>query len=215
MASSPADVLHALRWRYATKKFDPAKKIPGETWAALEEVLILTPSSMGMQPWKFIVVTDPAMKARLRPAAHNQAQVVDCSHFVVFAVRKNLDDAHIDRLFTRSSEVHGVPEESLAGYRKSGTSLIEQARTEGRLDTWQTHQLYIALGNFMTSAAILGVDTCPMEGIQPPQFDEMLGLVGTPYSTVVACAAGYRHPDDKSAARKKVRFKPEDVIVRI
>jgi nitroreductase len=215
MASSPADVLHALRWRYATKKFDAAKKIPTETWAALEEVLVLTPSSMGMQPWKFIVVTDSAMKARLQPAAHNQAQVVDCSHFVVFAVRKNLDDAHIDRLFARISEVHGVPAESLAGYRKSGTSLIERARNEGRLDTWQTHQLYIALGNFMTSAAILGVDTCPMEGIEPPQFDEILGLAGTPYSTVVACAAGYRHPDDKSAARKKVRFKPEDVIVRM
>jgi nitroreductase len=215
MASSPADVLHALRWRYATKKFDPAKKIPQETWAALEEVLVLTPSSMGMQPWKFIVVTDPAMKARLHPAAHDQAQVVDCSHFVVFAVRKNLDDTHIDRLFSRIGEVHGVPQETLAGYRKSGTSLIERARTEGWLDTWQTHQLYIALGNFMTSAALLSVDTCPMEGIEPAQFDEILGLAGTPYATVVACAAGYRHPDDKSAARKKVRFKPEDVIVRV
>jgi nitroreductase len=215
MASSPADVLHALRWRYATKKFDPAKKIPAETWAALEEVLVLTPSSMGMQPWKFIIVTDPLTKARLRPAAHDQAQAVDCSHFVVFAVRKNLDDAHLDRLFARMGEVHGVPAESLAGYRKSGAGLIERARTEGRLDTWQTHQLYISLGNFMTSAALLGVDTCPMEGIDPPQFDEILGLTGTSYATVVACAAGYRHPDDKSAARKKVRFKPEDVIVRI
>jgi nitroreductase len=215
MTSSPADVLHALRWRYATKKFDPAKKIPAETWAALEEVLVLTPSSMGMQPWKFIIVTDPVTKARLRPAAHDQAQAVDCSHFVVFAVRKNLDDAHIDRLFARMGEVHGVPAESLAGYRESGAGLIERARTEGRLDTWQTHQLYIALGNFMTSAALLGVDTCPMEGIDPPQFDEILGLAGTSYATVVACAAGYRHPDDKSAARKKVRFKPEDVIVRV
>jgi len=214
MASSPADVLHALRWRYATKKFDPAKKIPAETWAALEEVLVLTPSSMGMQPWKFIVVTDPGLKARLRPAAHNQAQAVDCSHFVVFAVRKGLDETHIDRLFARISEVHGVAAEALAGYRKSGTSLIERARAEGWLDTWQTHQVYIALGNFLTSAAILQVDTCPMEGIEPAQFDEILGLTGTSYATVVACAAGYRLADDKSAARKKVRFKPEDVIVR-
>jgi nitroreductase len=216
MASvSPADVLHALHWRYATKKFDPAKKIPAETWAVLEEALVLTPSSMGMQPWKFIVVTDPAMQARLRPAAHDQAQTVDCSHFVVFAVRKNLDVAHIDRLFARISEVHGVPAEVFAAYRQSGTKLIDRARDEGRLDTWQTHQVYIALGNFLVSAALLAVDTCPMEGIEPPQFDEILGLAGTPYATVVACAAGYRLADDKSATRKKVRFKPEDVIERI
>src|SRR5882724_1653959 len=188
MASvSPSSVREALRWRYATKKFDPAKKIPAETWAVLEEALVLTPSSLGLQPWKFVVVTDPAVKARLQPAAHHQAQTSDCSHFVVFAVRKNLDHEHIDRLFTRISEVHGVPAEALAAYRKSGSSAIERARAEGRLDTWQTFQVYIALGNFLTSAALLAVDTCPMEGIEPVRFDEILGLTGTPFSTVVAC----------------------------
>ena len=83
------------------------------------------------------------------------------------------------------------------------------------LDTWQEHQIYIALGKFMASAAVLGVDTCPMEGIEPPKFDEILGLVGTNFATAVACAAGYRSPDDKYATMKKVRFKTEDVVVRV
>ena len=86
---------------------------------------------------------------------------------------------------------------------------------EGRLDVWQTHQIYIALGSFMTAAAVLAVDTCPMEGIEPEKFDAILGLSGTDYGTVVACAAGYRSEDDKYASKKKVRFKREDVIVDV
>jgi nitroreductase len=92
---------------------------------------------------------------------------------------------------------------------------LDKARGEGTLDTWQEHQVYIALGSFLTAAAMLGVDTCPMEGIEPDKFDEILALAGTNYTTIVACAAGYRAADDKYATTKKVRFKPDDVIVRI
>jgi nitroreductase len=92
---------------------------------------------------------------------------------------------------------------------------LDAARAEGSLDTWQTHQVYIALGTFMTAAALIGVDTCPMEGIDPAAIDEILGLKGTSFGTVVACAAGYRASDDKYAAMPKVRFKADDVVVRI
>ncbi|HTO02132.1 MAG TPA: nitroreductase family protein, partial [Opitutus sp.] len=91
---------------------------------------------------------------------------------------------------------------------------LEKARAEGRLDMWQTHQVYIALGSFMTAAALLAVDTCPMEGFQPAQFDEILELNASGYASVVACAAGYRQAGDKYASTKKVRFKHDDVIVR-
>src|SRR5580658_1680051 len=84
---STTSVTEALHWRYATKKFDPARKIPDATWAALEEALVLAPSSYGLQPWKFIVVRDHATRERLSAAAHTQRQPVDCSHFVVFAGR--------------------------------------------------------------------------------------------------------------------------------
>ncbi|HWA10997.1 MAG TPA: NAD(P)H-dependent oxidoreductase [Opitutaceae bacterium] len=214
-SASPSGLLEALNWRYATKKFDPTKTIPPETWAALEHALVLTPSSAGLQPWKFVVVTDAAVKARLVPASHRQAQPADCSHFVVFTVRRGIDHAHVDRHVARTAEVREVEVASLARYRQMITSNLDKARGEGTLDTWQQHQVYIALGSFITAAAMLGVDTCPMEGIEPDKFDEILGLTGTGYTTVVACAAGYRAADDKYAATKKVRFNAHEVIVRI
>lgn len=212
---APGQLVAALNWRYAVKKFDPTKTIPAETWNALEQSLVLTPSSMGMQPWKFFVVTDPATKARLRPAAHNQAQTVDCSHFVVFAVHHDLGDPHVNRHLDRMAEVRGIPRESLDKFLKMAMGNLDAARAEGRLDVWQTHQVYIALGTFIAAAAVLGVDTCPMEGIKPDAMDEILGMHGTDFGTVVACAAGYRASDDKYATTPKVRFKPDDVIVRI
>lgn len=212
---STETLLAALNWRYAVKRFDPAQKVPGETWQALEQALVLTPSSIGLQPWKFVIVTDQAMKERLRAAAHQQAQVVDCSHFVVFAVHRDVGAPHVDKHVARMIEVRGVPPESLAKFAQRAAESLDRARAEGRLDTWQTHQIYIALGNFMTAAALLGVDTCPMEGIEPDKMDDILGLKGTAYATVVACAAGYRLVDDKYAAAKKVRFPAEAVITRI
>src|SRR5215472_13561880 len=86
-ARSGEEVLQQLRWRYATKKFDPSRKIPAEKWAALEEAMRLAPSSYGMQPWRPFVITDPELRHRLRPAAHRQAKVIDASHLIVFAAR--------------------------------------------------------------------------------------------------------------------------------
>ncbi|HYP18314.1 MAG TPA: NAD(P)H-dependent oxidoreductase [Opitutus sp.] len=212
---SPAALVHALRWRYATKKFDPTRSIPAETWAALEESLVLTPSSIGLQPWKFFVVTDATVKSQLRTAAYHQTQVSDCSHFLVFAVRKDLGRDHVERHIGRMVEVLEVPRESLVKFGGMAMRNLDAARAEGRLDVWQTHQIYIALGGFITAAAMVGVDTCPMEGLDPAQFDEILDLKGGDYTTVIACAAGYRHPEDKYAQKKKVRFKPEDVIIRL
>ncbi len=215
MALSPQQLLEALNWRYATRKFDPARKIAEATWLALEQALVLAPSSIGLQPWKFFVVTDAAVKARLVPAAWNQAQCADCSHFVVFTVRQDLGAEHVDRHVARMAEVQGVAPDSLARFRQMAVDNLDQARAAGRLDTWQTHQLYIALGQFITSAAVLGIDTCPMEGFEPEKFDEILGLTGFGLTSIVACAAGYRLPTDKYATMKKVRFTTADVVVRI
>jgi len=208
-------LLHALHWRYATKKFDPARKIPDADWHALEQALVLSPSSAGLQPWKFIIVTDPAMKARRRPASYGQPQVTDCSHFVVLTVRQDLGHDHVDRHIGRMAEVRGLTTDSLGKFRDMVTKNLDEARTNERLDVWQTHQVYIALGQFMAAAALVGVDTCAMEGFDPKQVDEILGLKGTGCASVVCCAAGYRAADDKYAGTKKVRFKPDDVITRI
>lgn len=208
-------LLHQLNWRYATQRFDPTRKIAAEDWHAVEQALVLTPSSIGLQPWKFIVVTNPAVKVALRAASYRQPQAEECSHFVVFAVRKDLDAEHVTRHVDRIVEVRGVARETLDKFHGMTLHNLDKARGEGRLDTWQTHQVYIALGLFMASAAMVGIDTCPMEGIDPAKFDEVLGLLGSDYTTVVACAAGYRAADDKYATTKKVRFKHEEVVVRV
>jgi nitroreductase len=219
MTTTPAlgsdQLLAALNWRYATKVFDASKKIPTAIWDTLEQALVLSPSSFGLQPWKFVIVTDAAVKTKLVPASWNQTQPADCSHFVVFAVKKNLGEDHVEKFLQRSVEVRGGSRESLSGYAQMIKGSLEGAAKSGRLDNWQAHQIYIALGQFMTSAALIGVDTCPMEGIDPAQYDEILGLTGTEYTTVVAAAAGYRAATDKYATAKKVRFVPADVIVRI
>jgi len=206
------NLLNALNWRYATKKFDPDRIIEPALWAALEQSLVLAPSSFGLQPWRFIVVRDPALRAALVPLSWGQTQPKDCSHYVVFTVRIDLGEDHVDRYLARTAEVRGTTTEALAGFREVMVKSLHQARTAGTLDAWQTRQIYIALGQFMTAAAVLGVDTCPMEGIQPAKYDELLQLGGTGYRTVVACAAGYRAADDKYAATPKVRFPVHEVI---
>jgi nitroreductase len=208
-------LLEALNWRYATKKFDPTKKIPADTWATLEQALVLAPSSFGLQPWKFIVVQDPATRQKLSAASYGQTQPVECSHYVVFTVRKNLGADHVDHYLDRMVEVRGGTKDALKGYRDVMLGSLEKARAGGYLDAWQTHQVYIALGLFMASAALLGVDACPMEGIEPPKYDEILGLAAQGCTALCAGAAGYRAADDKYATTKKVRFKPADVIQHV
>jgi nitroreductase len=208
-------LLEALQWRCATKKFDPAKKIPADLWATLEQALVLAPSSFGLQPWKFVVVQDAATRLKLCTASWGQTQPVECSHYVVFAVRKNLGAEHVDRYLDRIVEVRGGTKDALKGYRDIMLGSLEKARAGGYLDVWQSHQVYIALGQFMASAALLGVDTCPMEGIEPSKYDEILGLAAQGCTTLCAGAAGYRSADDKYAATKKVRFKPADVIQHV
>jgi nitroreductase len=207
-----ATLVDALKWRYATKRFDPTKKISEETWGALEQALVLAPSSMGIQPWKFVVVQEPSIREQLVAASFGQAQIADCSHLVVFALRKNLDADHVERHIERTVEVRGVSKDSLKGYQQMILKNAEEARQTGQLDVWMSHQVYIALGQFMVSAALLAVDTCPMEGIEPAKYDAILGLEEQGYTTLCACAAGYRASGDKYATSPKVRFRPADVV---
>ncbi len=209
---SGESLLQQLAWRYATKKFDPAKQVSAADWSVLEEALVLTASSYGLQPWKFIVVTDPALKAKLRPASWNQSQVEDCSHLVVFTAKQDITEADVDRFIARIAEVRGVSIESLAGYKGFMMGDLVKGPRHAIIHEWAARQTYIAMGNLLTSAAALGIDTCPFEGIEPAKYDEILGLKGTGYATVSACPVGYRAADDKYANAPKVRFEARDVI---
>ena len=205
-------LLSQLNWRYATKQFDPARKISAEDWAVLENALILSPSSYGLQPWKFIVITDQKMREKLFPATWNQRQVLDCSHFVVFAANTKMSEQHIDRHVARTVEVRGESVEELRRYRDAMVGDVVTGARGAMAHQWAAHQIYLALGNFITSAALMGIDTCPMEGFQPDEYDRILDLTPKGLASVVCCAAGHRSADDKSATKKKVRYPREQVI---
>jgi nitroreductase len=212
-ADTCPDFLSALRRRYATKQFNATRPIPANVWQALEESLVLTPSSFGLQPWKFIVVENPDLRQQLREVSWNQSQVTDASHFVVLTARDGLDQTDIDRWIRRMTTVQGGKPADASPLR----SMIEgfvSSMTPGQRHAWNVKQVYIALGQLMTVAAIAGVDSCPMEGIDPAAYDRILGLIGSGYATAVACALGYRSGDDKYASMPKARFAHEEVVVR-
>jgi nitroreductase len=212
MSNPNTSILQALQWRYATKVFDPTKKISPETWALLEQSLVLTPTSYGLQPYQFLVVQDPAKRAALLPHSWNQKQVVDCSHYIVFTARTEMTPADVNKLIQRTTELRGIPAEKLAFYRDMMLSDIVNGPRSKVAHQWAARQSYIALGNAMTVAAVLGVDGCPMEGLDPVEYDKILNLAGTGYKTVVALALGYRSADDKYASLPKVRYATSDLV---
>jgi nitroreductase len=214
-ANDKETLLRQLNWRYATKRFDPAKKIDPLTWAALEQALILSPSSFGLQPWRFYVITDEATKEKLVPLSWGQRQLAEASHVVIFAVRHPISPADVRHYIERSVEIRGGDVEDLADFEKVINDFLENPPYALDIKARSSRQVYIALGNFMTCAALLGVDTCPMEGLDPAGYDKALGLEGSGFWTVAACPAGYRVETDKHSALPKVRFEKQEIITYI
>src|ERR1035438_3325445 len=171
-------LLRALEWRYATKVFDPTRIIHADVWAALERTLVLTPTSYGLQPYQFLIVQDAAKRAALLPHSWGQKQVVDCSQFVVFTARTEMKKADVDKLIARISRVRGVPAESMTPYWNMMIGDVVNGPRGKSAHEWAARQSYIALGNLMTAAALLGVDACPMEGLVPAEYDRVLKLNG-------------------------------------
>lgn len=211
-----ADALLAqLQWRYAVKKFDATKKIPAADWAALEQSLILSASSYGLQPYRFVVVEDPAVRAQLPALSWGQTQTTDASHFVVFARRLAVTTADVDRYLARIAQVRGIGLDALAGLRGMLVGdIIEGPRSQWAAE-WAARQAYIALGFLLTSAAALGIDACPMEGFSPADYDKVLGLEAQGLGAVCACALGYRASDDPYATAPKVRLPADELILKI
>ncbi len=203
-------LIQQLKWRYATKKFDATKRISDADWKTLEDVLVLTPSSFGLQPWKFFVIDTPTLKEKLVPVSWGQAQVKDASHTLVMTIKKDIGTAHIEHYVSNTALTRNVPIESLEKFKQVMVGFAGRAGFD--VNAWAKDQVYIALGNFMTAAAMLNIDTCPMEGIDPKKYDEILGLDKLGYATVVACPAGYRSSEDKYAVAPKVRFPHNEII---
>ncbi len=204
-----AALLGVLNSRYAVKIFDANRKIDATTWQTLEQALVLSPSSFGLQPWKFVVITDESLKAELLPHSWNQPVVTTCSHLVVLFAKKSLDDADVQKLMAATAEIRHMSADSLNGYAGMIHGSLSQMSPDEMLE-WNKRQAYIALGQFLVSAALLGVDACPMEGLDRAKYDEILGVEG--YTATVMATAGYRSPDDKYGDLPKVRYAASELI---
>lgn len=209
-----SDFITNQNWRYATKKFDTAKKISTQDLNTLKEAIRLSSSSYGIQPYKIIIVENPELRTQLLPAAYGQAQVIDASHLIVFANETNVDGETVNKYINRISETRGIPAESLTGfgeYMKGGiNSMPEDVK-----NIWAAKQTYLALGNLLNAAAELKIDTTPMEGFVPAKVNEILGLDKLNLNASLIATIGYRKEEDATQHLKKVRKSNEELFITL
>ena len=207
-------IIEDLQWRYATKKFDPSKKISDDQLKTLLEAARLSPTSYGLQPFHVFVVEDADIREKLKPISWNQSQIVDASHLIVFAHQNEFDASLVDNYLTNVSETRGVALEQLKGYGDFMKSKLLDL-PEALKDSWTARQVYIALGNVMTAAANLKIDTCPMEGFERKAYDDILGLTKKSLTTTVVLPVGYRSEEDETQHYAKVRRATDDFVTFI
>ena len=211
---SEKGLIQGLSSRYAVKKFDASKKIPAPVWNALEDALVLSPSSFGLQVWKFLVITDAGVREKLQPASWNQPQITTCSHLVVLCHKTDVGQKDIDAHLSNISKIRSVDISTLKEYGEMMAGFLANSPKD-QSESWATRQTYLALGNLLTSATLLGIDTCPMEGFDAGQYNQILGLNDKGLAASVVCACGYRAADDGYQHAKKVRFDKNTMIEHI
>lgn len=207
---TPEVIEQALNWRAAVKKFDPQRVIPDEIWHTIEESFRLAPSSYGLQPWHFILVQDRSLRENLWKHSYRQNQVLECSHYVVLCYQKMLTISDCQQFVKEWAKVKKIPESVAQGFEKNLVQDISSRPPES-IAIWNSRQVYIAMGMALLTAALLGVDACPMEGIEPGAYDRILGLGETPWTAVAAVAFGYRQVDDPVLQSPKFRYPTEKV----
>lgn len=207
-------IIDHLNWRYATKVFDTEKKVSATDLDTVLESMRLSASSFGLQPWKFVVVSNKELRKKLRGVAWDQPQVTDASELIVLTVRTDVNDALVDAYIADISKTRGVAIPGLKGYEDMMKNSINSKSPEAR-EAWASRQVYIPLGTALVTAASLGIDAGPMEGFDNAQVDAILGLDKLGLKSLAFLALGYRSQADKTAQYKKVRFAKEDVVVTL
>jgi nitroreductase len=203
-------VLDALNWRYAVGQFSQDKLTNIQVTELLRAVS-LSASSYGLQPYKIIVVSSTDLRKQLLPFSYGQEKVLLSSHLIVLAADTNVGDVTVDKYIDTYSKISGRPGAELNDYSIHLKSALAAKTSEQKL-VWAHQQAYIALGNLLTSAAMMKIDTCPMTGIDSAGYDRVLGLKEKSLTTSVICPIGIRHTNDKNASRAKVRLDYADIV---
>lgn len=208
------DIINSLEWRYATKKFDPSKKLSKEKIDVLKKAFNLTPTSFGLQPLKMIVISNKELQEKFIELSYFQRQVADASHLLILCIDNDTTTKDINDYFDLEIKTRGIKEDAISKFRSQLIEMYEnQSINEKQLSA--KYQTYIALGNLMTVCAIEEIDACPLEGFIPEKVDELLNLKDRNLQSVLMLPVGYRADDDLMSSLKKVRKKESDIIIEI
>ena len=206
------NIIEKLGWRYATKKFNSGMNLSDSKMDVLKQAIQFAPTSYGLQPFQVVFVKDTEIREKLKSASWGQSQITDSSVLAVFTRKKDINESEVDSFIENIVNTRGVPKEMLAQYESMMKGTINSL-DENQKSSWIDKQIYIALGFLLNTAAVIDVDTCPMEGFDRTQYDEILGLTDT--TSVVVCALGYRDETDDYQNYKKVRKSQDDLFVNI
>ena len=209
------DLIQSLQWRYATKKMDPTKAVSQDKVDRILEAVRLAPTSSGLQPYEVLVVTNREVREKIKAIAHEQGQVLDCSHLLVFAAWNDYTSERINMMFDLTNEERGFVSEDWEGYRKL---LLSRYPNRGAEVNFQhaAKQAYIGLCAALIAAALEQVDSTPMEGFDPDALDELLNLRSRGLRSVLILPLGYREADkDWLVSLKKVRRSRENFVTEI
>lgn len=202
--------IDALKQRYSVKKFNKNLPVSRENLSPILKAGKLAASSLGLQPYRIIVVESAEIKEKLIPAFGNPSQISTCSHLIVLISRKNIESHYLDGYFRHIVEIRNTPPENLMGFRNSIDQHFETLQ-EKELENWAEKQTYIVLGNLMFAAALEKVDSCPMEGFNAEMITEILEINSEKEKVCVTLALGYRADDDFFKTLEKVR-KPNEKL---
>ena len=204
-------LLEALRWRYATKRFNPEKKVSDAQVRQLAEAVNLTASSFGLQHYRLIIVEDQDTKEQLRKVSYDQPQIMECSHLFVLAAKTDLSGDYVDDYMRRMAETRGVELDQVSGFGAYIKGTLSD-KSQDFIVNWNKRQAYMGLATLLAAAAELRIDTCPMEGFQPEDYDRILGLTERGLTATVIAPVGYRSAEDQTQHHKKVRLPLEDFV---
>jgi nitroreductase len=205
--------LEPLKWRYAVKMFDANRKLSDEQLNLLLESARLAPTAFGQQPFKIIVVNNPAVRQELLAHSYGQEKVALASHLLVFAADTALGDDSVDHYMENAARIWNTTTEALAGFADAVKGTYNALGEQGRI-SWAQHQAHIALGTLLTVAAYNNIDACPMTGFSADKYDEILGLKAKKLKSTVIVTLGYRSAEDSTQHMSKVR-KPVAEFIEI
>lgn len=208
------NIIESLQWRYATKKFDTAKKISKEQLQTLKEAFNLTATSYGLQALSLVIVENKELREKLVPHSFNQRQVADASHLFVICYPEHYDGKDVSKFFDRIVAQRNTPEDTIKPFKEF---LINEFDTKSQIDKHITFnkQTYVALGNLLTVCAVEKIDSCPMEGFVPAKIDEILDLKSKNLKSALLLPVGFRAEDDFMAKEKKVRKPLSEIIIEL